>query len=85
MKKTNPLITSILLAVICASIGCVEYDLAMRSEILSSIFASILGLFVLLLVVLFRAPEGYENEDGFHVSVVAAGAPHIFALVGFPS
>jgi hypothetical protein len=34
---------------------------------------------------LFRAPEGYEDENGFHISVAAVGAPRMFAVSGFPS
>jgi hypothetical protein len=85
MKKANPLIASILLVVICASVACVEYDLVMRFEILSRLFASVFGLFVLLLVALLRAPEGHEDENGFHISVPAVGCAHIFAMPGFPS
>jgi hypothetical protein len=85
MKKANPLIASILLVVICASVACVEYDLVMRFEILSRLFASVFGLFVLLLVALLRAPEGHEDENGFHISVPAVGSAHIFAMPGFPS
>ena len=51
---------------------------------LSSFFASVFGLFVLLLVALLRAPEGYQDENGFHFSVAAVGAPHMFAVFGFP-
>jgi hypothetical protein len=71
--------------VICASVACVEYDLVLRFEILSRLFASVFGLFVLLLVALLRAPEGHEDENGFHISVPAVGCAHIFAMPGFPS
>jgi hypothetical protein len=84
MKKAKPVLAVIFLVAACASVAFVEYDLVMYFEMLSSLFASVFGLFVLLLVALLRAPEGYENEDGFHLSVAAAGAPHIFALFGFP-
>jgi len=83
MKKAKPVIFFIFLVAACASVAFVEYDLVTRFEMLSSFFASAFGLFVLLLVALLRAPAGYENEDGFHLSVAAAGAPHIFALFGF--
>jgi len=71
--------------VACASVVGVEYDLVMRSEMLSSLFASIFGLFIALPVALLQAPEGYEDENGFHISVGAVGAPRMFAVSGFPS
>jgi len=84
MKKAKPIIAFIFLVVACASVVSVEYDLEMRFEMLSSLFASVFGLFVLLLVALLRAPEGYEDENGFHITVVAVGATRMFALFGFP-
>jgi hypothetical protein len=84
MKKVKPVIASILLVVACASVVGVEYDLVMGSEMLSSLFASVFGLFVALLVALLQAPEGYEDENGFHISVGAVGAPRMFAVSGFP-
>ena len=85
MKKAKPLIAFILFAMLSASVACVEYDLVMRFEMLSSFFPSVCGLFVLLLVALLRAPEGYEDENGFHFSVSSVRAPQMFAVSGFPS
>lgn len=85
MKKAKPVIAFIFLVVACASVAGIEYDLVRGFEMLSSLFASVFGLFVMLLVALFRAPEGYEDENGFHISVAAVGAPHMFAVSGFPS
>ena len=85
MKKAKPLIAFILLVMLSASVACFEYDVVMRFEMLSSFFPSVCGLFVLLLVALLRAPEGYEDENGFHISVTAVRAPHMFAVSGFPS
>ena len=85
MKKAKPIIAFIFLLVACASVVSVEYDLQMRFEMLSSLFASVFGLFVLLLVALLRAPEGYEDENGFHFSVPFVRAPHMFAVSAFPS
>jgi hypothetical protein len=56
------------LAVFCTSAAWVEY------KIVSSL-GSLLGLFALtsmsaaVLVALLRAPEGYENADGFYARV----------------
>jgi hypothetical protein len=84
MKKVKPAIAFIFLIVASASVAGVEYNLVMGSEMLSSLFASVFGLSTLLLVALLRAPEGYEDENGFHISVAAVGAPHLFAVSGFP-
>ena len=51
---------------ICAA--GIEYNLAMHFRILFSV-ASVFGL-IALLGGLSRAPEGYEDENGFHI-----GAP----------
>jgi hypothetical protein len=83
VKKAKPVIAFIFLAVPCASVACVEYNLVMRPEILSSLLTSVFGLFVLLLVALLRAPEGYEDENGFHFITSATRAPHMFAVSGF--
>jgi uncharacterized membrane protein (DUF373 family) len=85
MKKANPLIASILLVVLCASVACLEYDLVQRFEYLASLLAGVFGLFVLLLVALLRAVEGYEDENGFHIRVAAVPARHLFAVSGFPN
>jgi hypothetical protein len=42
-----------------------EYNLAVRFAIMISV-ASVSGLLALL-GALLRAPEGYENENGFHI------------------
>jgi hypothetical protein len=80
MQEAKPVIAFIFLAALCASAACVEYDLVMRFGTLFSAF----GLFVLLSTLL-RAPEGYEDENGFHIVVQPARARHIFAVSGFPS
>jgi len=55
--------------VLWATVAGVEYDLATRFRILSSV-ASVCGLFVLVSALL-RAPEGYEDENGFHIGALA--------------
>ena len=72
MKTAKSAIAYVFLIVIWVSAAGVEYDLAMHFRILSSV-ASVLGL-VVLLGGLFRAPEGYEDANGFHI-----GAPAGFA------
>ena len=57
------------LVVLWVSVAKVEYNMAMRFRILSSV-ASICGLLVLL-GALLRAPEGYEDETGFHIGALA--------------
>ena len=70
--KAKSAIVFIFLILIWVSAAGIEYGLAMRFRILSSV-ASVLAL-VVLLSGLFRAPEGYEDENGFHI-----GAPAGFA------
>jgi hypothetical protein len=84
MKKPKPVIAFIFLVLACANVACVEYDLVMRFETLPGFFAGVFGLFVLL-IALLRAPEGYEDENGFHFSTPTARAPHMFVVSGFPS
>ena len=64
MKKVKPVIAFVWLIVLCGSAVWVEYNLVMRFGIMLSVFAGVCGLFVL--GALLRAPEGYENENGFH-------------------
>ncbi len=59
--------------VLWVTVASVEYDLAMRFRILSSV-ASVCGLFVLV-GALLRAPEGYEDETGFHIGALADALP----------
>ena len=56
--------------VLWVSVTSVEYDLVIRVGFVLSALVSILALFVLL-GGLFRAPEGYEDQNGFHVGVPA--------------
>ena len=60
----------ILLAVFWMSAVWAEYNLMMRFGIRFSV-ASVSALFVLLSALL-RAPEGYEDENGFHIGALAA-------------
>jgi hypothetical protein len=51
----------------------VEYDVAIHLGFLLSFSISVLALFTLF-GGLFRAPEGYEDQNGFHVGVPAGFA-----------
>jgi hypothetical protein len=65
MKKAKSVIGFIFLVGVCVTSLWVEYYLAIRLTTMFSV-ASIFGLLALL-GALLRAPEGYENENGFHV------------------
>lgn len=69
MKKGKLVIAFILLAVFCVAVVWAEYELVMRSGITFGV-ASIFALLVVL-GALLRAPEGYEDENGFHIGALA--------------
>jgi len=69
MKRAKSVVAFMFLVVLWVSVASVEYNMAMRFRILSSV-ASISGLLVLL-GALLRAPEGYEDETGFHIGALA--------------
>ena len=60
----------ILLAIFWMSAVWAEYNLMTRFGIRFSV-ASVSALFVLLSALL-RAPEGYEDQNGFHIGALAA-------------
>ena len=63
MKK---IMGSIFLALFCLGVIGVEYEMALHFGSMVILFASAAFLGVLL-VTLFRSPEGYESFDGFHI------------------
>jgi hypothetical protein len=69
MKNAKATIAFVFMVALYAGVSCVEYDLAMHFRILSSV-ASVLAL-VVLMGGLFRAPEGYEDQNGFHIGPLA--------------
>lgn len=69
MEKGKFAIAFILLAIFYVSVVWAEYNLVMRSGIIFSV-ANIFAL-VTLLTALLRAPEGYEDETGFHIGALA--------------
>jgi hypothetical protein len=72
MENGKLAIAFILMAVFWMSAVWAEYNLAMDSGITFSV-ASVSGLFVLV-GALLRAPEGYEDENGFHIGALADAA-----------
>jgi hypothetical protein len=65
MKKVKGVIGFIFLVGVCVTSLWAEYNLAVRFPIMVSV-VSVSGLLALL-GALLRAPEGYENENGFHI------------------
>ena len=63
MKKV---IGSICLALFCLGVIGVEYGMALYFGSMLILFANVAFLGALLIAV-FRAPEGYEWLDGFHI------------------
>jgi hypothetical protein len=69
MKSARSVIAFVFLVILFVTAAWAEYDLAMRFRIASSV-ASVCGL-IALLGALLRAPEGYEDETGFHIGALA--------------
>ena len=63
MKK---IMGSICLALFCLGVIGVEYEMALYFGNMLILFASVASLGALLIAV-FRAPEGYQSFDGFHI------------------
>ena len=72
MEKGKLAIAFFLLTVFSVSAVWAEYNLMMRFGITFSV-ATVSGLSVLL-IALLRAPEGYEDETGFHIGRLADAA-----------
>jgi hypothetical protein len=70
MKRAKSLIAFIFLGLLWGSVTTVEYALVVRLGIVSDVLVSVLAL-SLLLGALLRAPEGYEDESGFHIGTLA--------------
>jgi hypothetical protein len=67
MNRVKSVIGFLCLTGVCVTSLWAEYYLAMRFVIIFSV-ASVSG-FLALLGALLRAPDGYENENGFHLRV----------------
>ena len=73
MKEAESEIAFMFFVIFYVTVACVEYHVVMRFGILPSAFVRVFALFVLL-GALLRAPEGYENETGFHIGALPAAA-----------
>jgi hypothetical protein len=73
MKTAKATIAFIFMVVLYAGVSCVEYDLAMRFRILSSV--AIVCALSVLVGALIRSPEGYEDENGFHIGALVDALP----------
>jgi hypothetical protein len=69
MRRAKSVVAFIVPVVLWVSAASVEYDLVMR---LGTLVSGSVGLFALsiLLGALLRAPEGYEDENGFHIGAL---------------
>ena len=65
MKHVKSITSSILLLVLCVGIVWAEYDLAVRFPIIFSVVS--VSALLTLVHALRRAPQGCENEHGFHI------------------
>jgi len=73
MKRVKSVIAFTFLVLLWLTVANVEYDLVVHLGILFSVCGSVFTLSVLL-GALLRAPEGYEDENGFHIGVLANAA-----------
>jgi hypothetical protein len=83
MKNVKSVIGFIFLMGVCVTFLWAEYYLATRFVIIFSV-ASVSG-FLALLGALLRAPDGYENENGFHLRLRykrARHPRHVLAMSG---
>jgi hypothetical protein len=68
MKTMKLIMGSMCLAVFCTSAAWVEYKIVLSLGSGVSLFA-LTSMSAAMLVALLRAPEGYENADGFYARV----------------
>ena len=73
MRRAKPVIAFVFMVVLYLGVDWVEYDLVTRFGIMLSGFVSAFALLVLVCALL-RAPEGYEDESGFHFGALAGSA-----------
>jgi hypothetical protein len=71
--KARPVIAFVFLILFWVSVVGVEYEVVSRLGFLANVFVNVLPL-SLLLGALLRAPEGYEDELGFHIGALTGAA-----------
>jgi hypothetical protein len=72
-------IGSICLALFCLGVIGVEYEMALYFGSMLILFANVAFLGALLIAV-FRAPEGYEWLDGFHICPRHSGSRSVRSI-----
>ena len=70
MTSAKSVVAFTVLILLCLSAAGVEYDLAMHLGGLARVGVSVFA-FSVLAGGLLRAPEGYEDQNGFHIGVLA--------------
>jgi hypothetical protein len=70
MKPAKSIVAFLVLVIVWVILATVEWDLALHFGIACSVFVSVCALFTLL-GALLRAPEAYEDENGFHIGALA--------------
>ena len=70
MKTAKSITAFLFLVMVWVTVAIVEWDLALHLGIVCSVFVSISALFMLL-GALLRAPEAYEDKNGFHIGALA--------------
>jgi hypothetical protein len=76
IMKAKLVIAFVFLVMLWVSVAGVEYELVMWFGIVFNLFVSVFALCVLL-GALFRAPEGYEDENGFHYWCASGRRPAV--------
>jgi hypothetical protein len=70
MKTVKSVTAFLFLVMVWVIVATVEWDLALHFGIVCSLFVSVSALFMLLSTLL-RAPEAYEDKNGFHIGALA--------------
>jgi hypothetical protein len=73
MTSAKSAVAFTVLILLWLSAAGVEYDLATHLGVLAGVCVNVFALSVLA-GGLLRAPEGYEDQNGFHIGVLADAA-----------